>query len=159
MADKVAGGHHMAEDDETLDLLRAHRAAGEKYAYFLLAAVGAAMAFALNQTRDLPLSWSQLPLALAVLCWGLSFFFGCLRLSETGGFLREDYQRTRLMRGTHPDFPPSPQSPQLIEHVDKRIKQRAIKVGKLATWQFQLLIAGAVFYVIWHVLGMYLRTI
>jgi hypothetical protein len=77
-------------------------------------------------------------------------------LSETGGFLREDYNTGRLIRGTHPDFP-SPH-PQLIEHAGKRVRQRAVKVGKLANWQFRSLIAGAVFYIIWHVLGMYLRT-
>jgi hypothetical protein len=39
-------------DDGKLELLRAHRTAADKYTYFLLAAAGAAIGFALNQTRE-----------------------------------------------------------------------------------------------------------
>jgi uncharacterized protein (DUF2336 family) len=61
---------------ESMDatVYNALRTAQEKYAYFLLAAAGAAIAFAVNQTHDAKLSWAQLPLAAAVLSWGCSFF-------------------------------------------------------------------------------------
>lgn len=62
-------------DSGITELYRAHRTAQDKYTYFILAAAGAAIAFALNQTHDATLSWFKLPLGAAVLCWGLSFFF------------------------------------------------------------------------------------
>jgi hypothetical protein len=144
----------MAEDGK-LELLRAHRTAADKYTYFLLAAAGAAIAFALNQTHDLPMLWTQLPLAAAVLCWGLSFLFGCLQLSEVGSLIFENYQFVRLTRGEHPDFPPVPQ---LIDEIGKSFRKRADEAGRYAGWQFRFLIAGAVFYIAWHLIEMYLRT-
>jgi hypothetical protein len=53
------------------------RTAKDKYTYFLLAASASAIAFSISQTREDALAWSQLPLAIAVLCWAFSFYFGC----------------------------------------------------------------------------------
>jgi hypothetical protein len=146
----------MTDDGGKLELLRLHRAASDKYVYFLLAASGAAIAFALNQTNDAALSRSQIPLAVAVLCWGLSFFFGCLQLSESARLTHENYQFIRLQRGEHPDFP---SDPQLIAEIGKSLRQRVEQSGRYAVWQFLLLIAGALFYMAWHGIEMYLRTV
>ena len=64
-------------NDLLKEVYQQFRTSQDKYSYFLLAAAGAAIGFALTQTQGKPLSWSQLPLALAVVCWGLSFYFGC----------------------------------------------------------------------------------
>jgi hypothetical protein len=53
-------------DENRLELFRALRDTQEKYVYFLLAAAGAAIGFALSQTQQATLSWSKLPLAGAV---------------------------------------------------------------------------------------------
>ena len=63
-----------------IEIHRALREAQGRYTYFLLAAAGAAIALAVNQTQGLSLSWSQIPLGLAITAWGLSFFCGCRRL-------------------------------------------------------------------------------
>jgi hypothetical protein len=142
-------------DDPTLELGRMHHAASDKYTYFLLAAVGAAIGFALNQTRDLPLSWTQLPLGAAIICWGLSFYFGCRRLTRVMALLHENRQFIRLTRGELPDFP---NDPKLIAEIAEIFQKRAADANQPLVWQFKLLIAGGVLYVIWHLTEMYMRT-
>ena len=60
-------------DDARSALYNAHTEGRAKYIYFLLAAAGACIAFAVNQTQVARLAWSQMPLGAAVLSWGMSF--------------------------------------------------------------------------------------
>ena len=63
-----------------LEIYRQQRQGQDKYVYFLLAAAGASIAFALNQTKGLALAGSQWSLGVSVACWALSFLTGCSRL-------------------------------------------------------------------------------
>ena len=63
--------------DHELELWRAHRAMQEKHTYFLLAAAGACIGFALTQSKDMALSASMYPLGAALALWGVSFLLGC----------------------------------------------------------------------------------
>ena len=69
------------------EVYRALRQAQDKYTYFLLAAAGAAIALAVNQTQGAAMAWSQVPLAAGVLSWCLSFFFGCRHLAYVNSTL------------------------------------------------------------------------
>jgi hypothetical protein len=142
-------------DDPKLELLRAHRTATDKYVYFLLAAAGACIAFAINQTKDAALSWSQIPLAAAVLCWALSIFFGCRQITGVLGLIQENYQLTRTMLGEHPDFPPAAQ---FTGWVEKRLDEKSKRAAWHGELQFGFLLAGAALYIVWHAIEMYLRT-
>jgi hypothetical protein len=44
--------------EQQIEIYRQHRTAQDKYGYFLLAAAGAAIAFAVNQTQGAKLAWS-----------------------------------------------------------------------------------------------------
>jgi hypothetical protein len=89
-------------NENLLEIYRQLRLAQDKYTYFLLAAVGAAIGLAITQTQDSALSWSQIPLAAAVLCWGLSFIFGCLHLLYTSNALYTNAEQMKVERGLHP---------------------------------------------------------
>jgi hypothetical protein len=52
--------------EEIAEVYRQSRNAQDKHIYFLLAAAGAAIALAINQTQTATLKWSQIPLASAV---------------------------------------------------------------------------------------------
>jgi hypothetical protein len=60
--------------DNHLEVYRALRESQTRYAYFLLAAAGAAIGLVVSQTQTATLQWAQIPLAIAVAMWGLSFF-------------------------------------------------------------------------------------
>jgi len=62
-------------------LRRSSSESQEKYTHFLLATTAAAIAFSVQRTGGLSLSWSQISLAGAVALWGYSFWCGCKRLT------------------------------------------------------------------------------
>lgn len=141
------------------EVIKSHRESISKYSYFLLAAAGAAIGFALNQTQGEDLAWSQLPLGVAVFLWGNSFFFGCRKLQCIQEALFYNAQILRIESGSHPV---TGNDPGLVKEASEMARQdfddKSKSIGLYGDWQFGALIAGAVFYVIWHVVEMYLRT-
>ncbi|MGE9009793.1 hypothetical protein ACO2JO_14495 [Leptospira interrogans] len=87
-------------------LYGAHRDVAEKYTYFLLAGAGAAIAFAVTQSQTATFSWSKAPLAMAVLCWGISFYCGCRQVQTRASVMLQNFQLLRIQAGEHPEFPP-----------------------------------------------------
>lgn len=138
-----------------LDLYKAHRAGADKYTYFLLAAAGACIAFSIAQTQAATLTPPKLLLGVAVLCWGASFFAGCRHIVEVQNLLQQNYQYLRVISGDHPDFP---NDPRLVAGINQMLEAASNKSGRWSTWQFRFLLAGAVFFVVWHILEMTERT-
>lgn len=130
-----------------------------KYAYFLLAAAASAIALAVNQTAGEPLKRHQTFLGIAVLCWGLSFYFGCRYLGWMNATLRTNIILSMIQNGS---FPGLPNHPQLLQQLEKEAREagesHAEQGNRDGKRQFRFLIAGAVFYVLWHTVGMALRT-
>ena len=142
-------------NDGRLELHKAHRDGQQKYTYFLLAAAGAAIGFSLTQTQTAIVTASKLPLALAVSCWGISFYLGCRQLWTASNLLQQNYQLMRIQAGLHPQFP---NNPAVVAEIEKLVEEAAVKSGAAGMWQFRFLIFGALFYIAWHVLEMWLRT-
>jgi hypothetical protein len=140
--------------DGRVELHKALREAHEKYTYFLLAASGAAMAFATTQAQAATVTLSKLPLALAVVSWALSFFFGCRQIGRSNNFLWQNFQYLRMKAGDHPNFPPDPR---LVAAISEDLEAESRRVGRYGAWQLNFLFVGAIFYIVWHVTEMYLR--
>jgi hypothetical protein len=147
----------MADDIETT-IYNAHLEGRSKYVYFLLAAAGACIAFAVNQTQTAALAWSQIPLALAVLCWGTSFSFGCWHLQQVGGALYDNMDLIKVQRGKHRitgrDIGAINQISDMLRAGIQKSSSRSVLYYR---WQFYMLIIGAVFFIAWHITSMYLR--
>ncbi len=145
--------------EETNEIYRALRESQNRYTYFLLAATGAAIALAVNQTRDAALAWHQTPLAFAVLCWALSFLFGCRHIAYVNSTLHANAEYLRVVSGQHPEF--AGVHPQLVaaarDGIRSAMEHNADCANCNSHRQFRFLVTGAVFYVIWHVLEIYLR--
>jgi hypothetical protein len=140
-----------------------------KYAYFLLAGTASAIALALNRTAGHPLALSDVGLALALLCWGISFYYGCRSIQETQAMLSYNIDlyamRNRLPpRDAGPveripaDDPPPENSWEAFAEAVADAKQLGADAGKSARLQFRFLLWGAGLYVLWHVAGMGLCT-
>ena len=82
----LLGGSALMVDNER-ELYRAHQDGLRQYAYFLLAVTVAAIAFAVNQTRDARLAVEHAPLAVAVVLWGWSFYLACRHLQSANASL------------------------------------------------------------------------
>ena len=147
----------MATDGE-LEIYKQHRQGQDKYIYFLLAAAGASIAFALNQTKGLALSTSQLPLGVAMAMWAGSFLCGSGRLTSIDGMLNLNQTLLQIQAGTHQLLSGPAEIPIAREMLLKNIKQVNDKTVRQAKWQLRFLILGAVSYIGWHVYEMYLRA-
>lgn len=133
--------------------------AQSKYAYFLLAGAASAIALALNRTAALALAFSQVPLGLAVICWGLSFYFGCRHIAYVAATLSANAALAMIQAGVHPEIPPHPEYQRAAaEGTRDAANDNAFAAGRNARRQFRLLIMGALCYVAWHILQMALRT-
>jgi hypothetical protein len=147
-------------DDTLRDLWQAHREHQQRYVYFLLAAAGAAIGFAVTQTRGAVLEWTQIPLAIGVLLWGVSFYLGCRNLTLTASLMDLNSALIRVHRGEHDLAGRDPEGMAFgSQYLKERIEKDLNATGRAFRWQFYLLLAGAVFYVAWHVLEMSKRTI
>jgi hypothetical protein len=141
------------------EVFRALHEGQKKYTYFLLAVAGAAITVVINQTQNATLKISQIPLVIGVLLWGLSFFFGCRYLAYVNANLYANLALFRVKRGEHPDLENS--NPMTIEAAIKGIKEAMEENSNRANHffhlQFNFLVGGAILYIIWHILEMYLR--
>lgn len=145
--------------DDQLEIYRQHRAAHDKYVYFLLAAVGAAIALAISQTQGAKLTMSQVPLGIAVLLWGFSFICGCRHLGYVQSTLHANSVLLKVQAG---EDSRTGRHPQLIaaasEGLGDAIDANSRKAQFYARLQFTLLVLGAMCYIGWHVFEMWLRT-
>jgi hypothetical protein len=137
-------------DDSRSDFIREILSAENKYIYYVLAATGACIAFAINKTDQALISWSHIPWVLAVLCWAISLYFGTRILMNETEYMA-DVALVDMTNQADPNFQPDPQ-------FEARRHRRAQRKGQYKWWQFTLLLAGAAFFMIWHVLEMFLRT-
>ena len=144
--------------DAAYEVFRAHRESQTRYTYFLLAAAGGGIALAVNQTMNHEIAWSHAPLALAVACWGLSFYFGCRQNAYVVSHLYSNGELLRVETGRHPLAGSHPEAiaigSQAIRKAMERDSERANVRG---TFQFRFLVGGAVLFLAWHVLQMYLH--
>ncbi len=143
-----------------IEVYRALRESQNKYVYFLLAAAGAGIALAVDQTKSASIAWSQAPLAVAVLLWGMSFYCGCRHLVYVSATLIANAKLLSVQSG---------QSPEIGQHlgyaaavcngIRKAAEHNSDMGNRFWHWQFRFLVIGAVFYLAWHILEMYLRSI
>ena len=140
----------MAHESLT-EIWREHRTSQDKYTYFLLAAASAAIAFAVQKTDGLMLSWELAPIGLAVIAWGGSFYCGCKNLVWVQSSLFANYNLLQLRNGSHPE---QPDHPVLLEAaasgIRSAIESNVQKAQVHAIWQFRLLILGALLFLAWH---------
>ena len=146
-------------DDELIEIHRQHRTGQDKYTYFLLAVTASVIAFAVQKTDGLKITFSLIPLGFAVLIWILSFYCGVKNLSWVQTSLSANFNLLQLRKGVHPDQPDHPQLQEAaIEGVTSALESNVKYAQFYGVWQFRLLIAGAVLFLVWHILEMVLRT-
>lgn len=147
----MAGGNE-------LEIYRQHITAQQKYTYFLLAAVGACVGFALTQTKDLPFDQSQLPLAIALLGWALSFWCGCVHLKAVQATLYTNMGLIRLQLGRDPNAGHHPElmayGSQVISEIAEKHSSRS---SMASSWQLRFFILGVIAYIYWHISEMVAR--
>lgn len=126
-----------------------------KYTYFLLAVAASAIALAIKRTTGMPLDWQQIPLGIAVLCWGVSFFAGCRNRAYFSSTIYANVALLQLQDGTHPNIP---DHPQLVQAAAEGVRLAANENSSSANFwghvQFRSLVLGGLLFLIWHIIEM-----
>tara|TARA_R110002167_G_scaffold61913_4_gene174933 strand:- start:33419 stop:33877 length:459 start_codon:yes stop_codon:yes gene_type:complete len=145
--------------DQTRDVYIHHREVQDKYTYFLLAVTASAIAFSVQKTDTLFISWSLIPIGLAVLSWCVSFYCGCKNLVWIQLTLYANLGLLQLNDGSHPELPHNLYEKEAAKQgVKDALDRNASIAQKYAIWQYRFLTSGAVLFLVWHILEMILRT-
>lgn len=146
-------------DEDLKYLHQQHRIGQDKYTYFLLAVTASAIAFAVQKTDSSIFTFSLAPIGIAVISWCASFYCGCKNLVWVQTAVMANYNLLQLNMGVHPDQPNSPEYLEAAkEGVRIAIDKNIIEAQNYAISQYRLLITGAVFFLIWHLVEMVIRT-
>ncbi len=149
----------MASEQE-LELWRSHRAMLEKHNYFLLAAAGTCIGYALTQSKGLVLSEDLTALGGALLCWALSFWMGCRQAGAAVSVVYTNMVMVKVQQGEDPDAGRHPEAIQLGVQMLREVVDKHNKKLIFATkWQHRFLLVGVVFYVGWQVMLMAGRSL
>lgn len=97
----------------------------------------------------------MLPVAVATFCWGASFYCGCKNVDRVQASLYANHILLQLKQGSHPEQPPHPDlTDAAIRGVHTALVTNGDNAKFYADWQFRFLIAGAIFFIVWHVAGL-----
>jgi len=134
------------------EVYRTILATQERFAYFFLAASGSAIGLAIAQTRDGPLACWMLPMGVAVLCWGVSFYLGCEHLLFKARILIANWRTLDIEQGTHPITASNPELAQpALERLRKNAESDNAMSRRYGRGQYVLFLLGAVSYLLGHV--------
>lgn len=131
----------------------------EKYVYYLIALSVSAIGFSIYRTENQSLAFSKIPLALAVISWGISIYCGLKFLKYVISNLYANNDYYEITNGRHPDLG---NNAELIECGVKGFME-AMKINgkemkKYFNFQNYLFYSGIVLFIIWHIIEMYLKT-
>ena len=127
----------MSEESIDQTLADAIRKSLTEYTYFMLAATGAAIAFALNQTNNQKFDNLLIPLLVALICWCVSFYCGT-------NLLKNYHLHLITNLGLHRGAP--------FEGRDLTKVERIMRF--YGHYQFFLFLMGTVSYIGWKLISM-----
>ena len=145
----------MSNDANLQEMQKLHFESHSKFVYFLLAATGAALGYALQKLDGLAITLWVAPGLFAVFCWLASFYAGCLRIRWTHQAIHADYTQVQLQRGVHLKQPKTPaETQQAVQIVQGNMAQYLKKSVFYMQLQFWLLTTGLASFVVWRVTEM-----
>jgi hypothetical protein len=146
-------------DEYLLEMYRQQRTHQEQYVYFLLAAAASAIAYALNRAEDRALTLILIPWGIALILWGLSFYFGCRHLNKIDTIIFQNIEGIKIEAGRNPKIGSRPDVIAIALEEFKKATASESKIAHLlASLQFWFFIAGILAYVIWQLIEMYVRS-
>ena len=141
------------------DLQNQFRGQQQKYVYYLIALAVAAIGFSVVKTFDESLRLSQAPLAIAVLCWASSIFFGLKFIKYAVAGLYNNAMYLDILAGRHEEVGNHPEMIKAAaEGAWSGMQKNSRRAALFLTVQEILFYVGIVSFLVWHVYEMYLRS-
>jgi hypothetical protein len=136
----------MTTEESYNEIHKMRSASIDKYVYYLIAIMVAAIGYSIDITKDDKLSIETAPMLTALICWGISFTCGCLfirtyistlGLNMLGYLLTKDTDKKENM---------------------KRFNSESSKMDNLYKKQLAFLGIGIFFFVAWYLLHLYINS-
>lgn len=139
--------------DEIIHLNRIHAEGHSKYVYFLLAATGAALGYALQKLDGSATDWSVWIGLGSIACWLLSFLCGCKHITSIQSAIQTNLEIVQLMSGSHPNQPSSQQEMTIaLSAGSMALTSQNNSAKQFFDWQFRLLAVGTILFTAWRVI-------
>ena len=146
--------------EEQNEITRQFRQQQEKYIYYIIALSVTAIGFSIVKTSGEYLKWTQIPLGLAMLSWSLSIYCGLTFLKYVISNLYANKEYLDIKNGQNSEVGNHPELKKAaVSGITQAMKSNSDKAKKFAKWQNRLFYGGIIFFLLWHVLEMYLKTI
>lgn len=144
---------------EKIELFKQFSKDQEKFTYYIIALSVTAIGFSIVRTSGLELSYNQIPLAIAILSWGISVYSGFCFLEYRMSTSYANIELFNVHEGKNKDVGNNPVLQQAAtEGINEAIKSNSDEAFKYWKLQKKMFYAGVVFYVFWHILEMYILT-
>jgi hypothetical protein len=138
-------------------IIKEHKERQEKFVYYLIALAVSSIGFSVYNTLNIKLNITQIPLGIALFCWGASIFCGITFLKVTLSILYDNNRYFDIENGLDSDIGKDPQKIKIALSSFKPILiEKASKVSKYFNWQIGLFYIGIILFLFWHVIEMYL---
>ncbi len=142
--------------DELKEIRLQFRQQQEKFVYYIIALSVAAIGFSIIATKNQALSCSHIFVALAILSWAFSVFFGFRFIKLTISTLFSNHVYIQILNGSNPEVG---NNINLIKAASEGVKiamdSNSRSANKSLTIQEILFYLGIVFYLVWHVIEMF----
>lgn len=144
-------------EEEKRELRKYFREQQEKYNYYIIALCVAAIGYSIHFTMGEALKWSQIPLGLAIVFWGVSIYCGLTFQKYVISSFYNNHDYLNIIDGKDDDVGKKSSN---IEFAKNIMKETLIKNEKKAInfskWQNRLFFGGFISFLVWHILEMYL---
>ncbi|MES2004290.1 MAG: hypothetical protein V4450_07200 [Bacteroidota bacterium] len=132
-------------------MIKAQRDEQSKFAYYLIALSVTAIGFSVFQTMGKGISLNQIPLACAIVCWGLSIHFGFGYLDELNAFMLLNIEYLRILLGVSDYIGGRELS---LRAASELLQEKRTGLHDHANKQRYSFYAGVLFFIVWHVVEM-----
>jgi hypothetical protein len=154
----------MAGDQGTVsenlrEIIRQLNESQDKYTYFLLAAAGSCIALSVSRTTGVAPTWPMFLLGAAVVSWAWSIWQGVQNRRYHQAILYANADLLKVAAGTHPEVGQHPAAIEAAaQGILKAMTANIEKAASFAIWQLYLLLTGAGFFLLWHVIDMFVNS-
>jgi hypothetical protein len=140
----------MADNQLTFEIKKQLYSEQLKYVYFTMAAAISAIGFSIQKTTGMRISWSMLPIGIAVLLWCISFYCGVKNRLLVLSLLKDNIMFLKAEK----DILENQQNQPMLNIQDGKhdLLTKAKVAGDLCIWQFRFLVFGGIFFLLWHLL-------
>ncbi|RXI27659.1 hypothetical protein [Aliarcobacter trophiarum] len=147
----------MASENLELELQKQFKASQEKYIYFLLAASASAIGFAMTQSKVEPLEWIHVPLGLSIVLWALSFISGLrfIEYSTSFTFNNQNYLAFKREIKSYPQVYAIKLLDEFKTLMSETSAKQLQKMKFYGNTQSISLLLGALSYIVWHTIRMW----